>query len=126
MKMRNVPLLQRHYELNNSVPLYMATGFAAFLLYMKVTRKAGNKYFGEGNAAEYEIKDDAAEYFYSVWNNSNADKVAIEIMANEELWGTDLTQLPGLLQAVQEHLQDMMTNGVLKTVEQLEKRKVTV
>jgi tagaturonate reductase len=91
-----------------------------------VTRKAGNKYFGERNGAEYEIKDDAAEYFYNLWKNNNAGKVAAEVMANEELWGIDLAQLPEFLQAVQEQLQDMMSNGVLKTVEQLEKRKVTV
>jgi len=126
MKMRNIPLLQSHYELTRSVPMYMATGFAAFLLYMKVTRKAGNKYYGERNGEEYEIKDDSSEYFYELWNNRDADKVASAVMRNEELWGTDLIQLPGFLQAVQEQLQDMITNGVLQTVEQLEKRKVTV
>jgi tagaturonate reductase len=126
MKMRNVPLLQRHYELTSSVPLHMAAGFAAFLLYMKVTRKAGNKYYGERNGEEYEIKDDSAEYFYHLWKSNSAGEVAKEVMRNEELWDTDLTQLPGFLQAVQEQLQDMMTNGVLQTVEQLETRKVTV
>ena len=62
MKMRNMPLLQRHYEMNDTPPVHMATGFAGFLLYMKVTRKEGNKYFGERNGVEYEIKDDSAEY----------------------------------------------------------------
>ena len=126
MKMRNMPLLQRHYELNSTVPMHMATGFAAYLLYMKVTKKAGNKYYGERNGIEYEIKDDSAEYFYKVWNNSNATEAVSEIMANEELWEIDLTKLPGLLQAVQEQLQDMINNGVLATVEQLENKKVTV
>lgn len=126
MKMRNVPLLQRHYELNNSAPLYMASGFAAFLLYMKVIRKTGNNYFGERNGIEYEIKDDSAEFFYTTWSNENANSVATEVMSNEALWDTDLTQLPGFLQTVQELLQDMMTNGVLQTIEQLEIKKVIV
>jgi len=130
MKMRNMPLLQRHYELHSTVPMHMATGFAAYLLYMKVTKKTGTKYYGEryspdGHRDEYEIKDDAAEYFYKVWNNGNAIEAAAEIMANEELWEIDLTKLPGFLQAVQEQLQDMITNGVLATVEQLENKKVT-
>ena len=110
--------------------MHMATGFAAYLLYMKVTKKAGTKYYGERNGPdgyreEYEIKDDAAEYFYKVWSNGNAIEAAAEIMANEELWEIDLTKLPGFLQAVQEQLQDMITNGVLATVEQLENKKVT-
>jgi tagaturonate reductase len=131
MKMRNMPLLQRHYDLHSTVPMHMATGFAAYLLYMKVIKKTGTKYYGERNSPdghrdEYEIKDDAAEYFYNVWNNGNAVEAAAEIMANEELWEIDLTKLPGFLQAVQEQLQDMITNGVLAAVEQLENKKVTV
>lgn len=126
MKMRNMPLLQRHYELHSNVPMHMATGFAAYLLYMRVIKKSGNKYYGERNGIEYEIKDDAAEYFYKVWNNGNTTEAVAEIMANEELWEIDLTKLPGFLQAVQEQLHDMFTNGVLATVEQLENKKVTV
>jgi tagaturonate reductase len=125
MKMRNLPLLQRHYELGHSVPLHMAAGFAAFLLYMKVTKKAGNKFFGQRNSEEYEIKDDAAEYFCTVWSTGNGDKVAADVLGNEELWEMDLTKLPGFLQAVQELLQDFTTHGVLHTIGQLETKKVT-
>jgi len=125
MKMRNMPLLQRHYELNDTPPVHMATGFAGFLLYMKVTRKEGNKYFGERNGVEYEIKDDSADYFFHAWEKNTPAKLAEEVMQNEELWETDLTKLPGFLQTVQEQLQDMMTNGVLQTIAQLEAKKVT-
>jgi tagaturonate reductase len=125
MKMRNVPLLQSHYALSNTVPMHMAAGFAAFILYMKVTRKAGNKFYGERKGEEYEIKDDSAAYFYNVWKNSSTGEVVKKIMQQDELWDTDLTRLPGFLQAVQEQLQDMMRNGVLQTIEQLESKKVT-
>ena len=126
MKMRNIPLLLRHYELNNTAPLHMAAGFSGFLLYMKATRKAGNKYFGERNGVEYEIKDDSAEYFYNTWNNnSTPDAVAEAVMKNKSLWETDLTKLPGFLSAVQEQLQGMIANGVLQTIAQLETKKVT-
>lgn len=125
MKMRNIPLLLRHYELTNHPPVHMASGFAAFLLYMKVTRKEGKKYFGERNGVEYEIKDDAAEYFYTTWQNNPAGKIAAAVMSDTAIWETDLTQLPGLLQTVEEQLQDFITHGVLTTIEQLEKKKVT-
>jgi len=126
MKMRNVPLMLHHYELNDTPPMHMATGFAGFLLYMKVIRKDGNKYFGERNGVEYEIKDDSAEYFYNAWkDNSSPAAVAEAVMKDESLWDTDLTKLPGFLAAVQEQLQDMIANGVLQTIAQLETKKVT-
>ncbi|HMU47160.1 MAG TPA: tagaturonate reductase [Chitinophagaceae bacterium] len=125
MKMRNIPLLLSHYEKNESVPMHMATGFAAFLLYMKSTRKDGNKFFGERNGVEYEIKDDSATYFHNLWLDKNADEVAHEVMSNEELWDTDLTKLPGLLQTVKELLQDFKANGVLQTISELQSKRVT-
>lgn len=125
MKMRNIPLLLSHYDKNDSVPMHMAIGFAAFLLYMKSTRKEGNKFFGERNTVEYEIKDDSAAYFHNLWRNKNPEEVATEVMSNEELWETDLTKLPGFLQTVRELLQDFSSNGVLQTISQLQSKKVT-
>jgi tagaturonate reductase len=126
MKMRNVPLLLRHYELTDLVPIYMATGFAGFLLYMKITSKNNNKYFGVRNGVGYEIKDDSAEYFYHVWQNNSASNVVSTVMQNEELWETDLTQLPGFMQMVQEQLNSMLSIGVLETIAELETKRITV
>jgi tagaturonate reductase len=125
MKMRNVPLLLHHYELNENVPVHMAAGFAGFLLYMKVTRKQEGKYFGERDGKEYEIKDDAAEYFYNIWRNNKPGEVAKQVMQQETLWETDLSALPGFLQAVQELLNDYISRGFLKTIAQLEEKKET-
>jgi tagaturonate reductase len=125
MKMRNIPLLLRHYELNDSPPVHMATGFAGFLLYMKVTRKEGNKYVGERKGTAYEIRDDSADYFCTAWEKNSPSALVEEVLQNEELWDTDLTRLPGFLQTVREQLQDMMSHGVLSTIAQLEVKKVT-
>ena len=126
MKMRNIPLLQRHYELYNTVPVHMATGFAGFLLYMKVVKAQNDKYFGERTGEFYEIKDDSAEYFRQVWENNSADKVAKIVLQNEELWGADLTKLPGLLQIVQEKLNEFGSGGVLETISRIQTKKVVV
>ncbi|MGH2552907.1 MAG: tagaturonate reductase, partial [Chitinophagaceae bacterium] len=131
MRMRNVPLLQRHFELQDNPPMHMAAGFAGFLLFMKVVKKEGNKYFGKRNGTdgyrdEYEIKDDAAEYFYETWKNKSSDELTKDVMQNKSLWGMDLSAFPGFLAAVQEQLQEMMSNGVLETIAQLEKNKVSV
>jgi tagaturonate reductase len=124
MKMRNVPLLQRHYELFDSAPVRMATGFAGFLLYMKVVKNDNGKYYGNRNGQFYEIKDDSAEYFSEVWNKNSSNKVPEIVMQNEELWGTDLTKLPGFLQAVQEQLNNFQLHGVLNTISRIESKKV--
>jgi tagaturonate reductase len=126
MKMRNIPLLLRHYELNDIPPMHMATGFAGFLLYMKATKKEGSKFFGERNGEPYQIQDDAAGYFYTTWIENAPGGLAEKVMQNEELWGTDLTSLPGFLHAVREQLQELMTIGVLQTISQLEIKKETV
>ncbi len=126
MKMRNVPLLQRHYELNDTPPLHMATGFAGFLLFMKATKKAGDKYFGLRDNVEYEIKDDAAAYFYNAWKNKSSNELAKDVMQDEEVWGTDLTSFPGFLSAVQDQMDEMINKGILETIKQLESKKVNV
>ena len=93
---------------------------------MKVIKKDGKKYFGERNGEVYEIKDDDAKYFYDVWNNNPADKVAGLVMSNRALWETDLTQLPGFLHAVNEQLKEMIQSGVLATVTALVSGRVEV
>jgi len=123
MKMRNIPLLQNHYELNDTVPAHMAAGFAGFLLYMKAVKSEAGKYFGKRNDKPYEIKDDSAEYFFRVWENNSPDKVAEIVMQNEELWGTDLTKLPGLLRSIQEYLNEFLSTGVLTTIAGIETKK---
>lgn len=125
MKMRNVPLLLRHYELNNTVPVHMATGFAAFLLYMKAVHEENGKYFGERNGESYEIRDEAAKWFYETWKNNSPETVAQLAMENEAFWETDLSALPGLLPFVQTQLTEMLHNGILNTVAQLEAKKIT-
>jgi tagaturonate reductase len=104
----------------------MAAGFAGFLLYMKAIRKEDGKYFGKRGDKFYEIKDDSAEYFFQVWENNSPDKVAEIVMQNEELWGTDLTRLPGFLQSIQEYLKEFSSNGVLKTIARIESKKAVV
>jgi len=123
MKMRNIPLLLRHYQLQETPPVRMATGFAGFLLFMKAVRKDGGKYFGKRNGLEYEIKDDAAGYFYNIWENNSPEKVLQKVLQNEELWGTDLSSLPGFLPAVQQQLQEIMDHGALQAIAKLEENE---
>lgn len=126
MAMRNVPLLLRHYELFSTAPLHMATGFAGFLLFMKATNTEGGKYIGTRNGKPYEIKDDSAAYFYTLWQSNDPATVVKDALSNETLWECNLTKLPGFADTVLEQLQDLMNHGVLNTIAQLAQKKETV
>ena len=82
MKMRNVPLLLRHYEWNDTAPVFMATGFAGYLLFMKATKKEGDRYFGQRDGIDYEIKDGSAEYFHELWRNNDSDQVVDKVLSD--------------------------------------------
>jgi tagaturonate reductase len=123
MKMRNVPLLVKYFELSDTLPMHMATGFAGFLYFMKAVSKENGKYFGLRNGKEYEINDDEAEYFDNVWHKFTPEDLVHEVLANENLWGTDLTQLPGFENAVQEQLDKIMNQGALAVINELIDKK---
>lgn len=120
MKMRNIPLLQHHYEQSDTVPIHMATAMAAYLLYMKVTRTEKNRFFAMRNDVEYEIRDDSAEYFREQWATKHSDALAKSVLSNVEIWGADLTLYPGFLKAVQLQLNKFQSKGVLATIAELE------
>lgn len=116
MKMRNLPLLLNYYKKYNAVPVYMATGFAAYLLFMKAVKKDDDRYFGEKDGELYEIKDDAAAYFYNLWNTVDVTMIAEKVLQDKSLWETDLTALPGFLDAVNIQLKNINEKGALAVV----------
>jgi tagaturonate reductase len=106
MKMRNIPTLLNHYKNSNEVPVLFAKGFAAFLQFMKPVSQKDGLFYGERNGIAYPIRCDSAAYFDEKWKiaSSEAD-LAHRVMADQDLWGTDLNQLPGFAVAVRENLE---------------------
>ena len=117
MQMRNVPTLLQYYRTFNRVPAYFAFGFAAYLLFMKVRKKEDGKYFGEHNGNPYPIKDDQAGYFFEKWQAHPPEEVVLTVLKNQELWGEDLTQLPGFAQSVTEKLLTLQEGQVKDTLQ---------
>jgi len=120
MKTRNVPMLLKHYEQNLYVPGYMALGFAAYLLFMKCVPAESGVYYGESHGATYAIQDDQAQYFYHLWKNYPAAEVPGKVMGDTTLWGTDLSELPGFVFAVQDYMKSINDIGVLETLKKYE------
>lgn len=105
MKMRNVPTLLSHYEKTDEVPPLFAKGFAAFLKFMKPVVHKDGAYFGDREGQSYPIRCDAAPYFDEMWQAAASPlDLASKVMSDTSLWDTDLTQLPGFLDAVNAHM----------------------
>ncbi len=116
MKMRNVPILLRHYEKSKQVPENMALGFAAFLLFMKTKKTGDNKYEGHANGKNYTVQDDNVAWFAEHWQSKTVNEVVDAVLADKDFWGADLSALPGFAEAVKTNLNLLVDKGVAKAV----------
>jgi tagaturonate reductase len=126
MKMRDVPVLLRHYEgadgthvsggKQASVPERFALGFAAYLLFMKAVKKEQDGYKGESRGQFYPIQDDKAAHYYELWQQYPADKVVELALKDESLWGADLSRLKGFPEAVKDKLNALITKGAAAAI----------
>ncbi|MEX6687477.1 tagaturonate reductase [Danxiaibacter flavus] len=116
MLLRNVPVLLKYYERRHEVPYFMATGFAAYLLFMKNCKTSD----GEGQTGEYLIKDDKAEILKKYWAEAaDADDLVDRALADQTLWQTDLTKPEGFARAVKESIQNLTHKGIETTLQNL-------
>lgn len=126
MQMRNLPLITEHYNRFDTVPQYMAAGFAAYLLFMKATKFEDGKYFGSRNGIDYHINDDAAAYYFEIWQQNSISDVVIKTLGNVQTWGSNLTELPGFAPAVLHYLNLFLEGKFLDTLSNIEKNKEEV
>lgn len=125
MKMRNVPLLLKHYQRAGSIPEYMALGFAGHLLFMKSTLAEDGKYYGEYNEKKYLINDDHAAYYAAKWENTEAPALVQKVLSDTEFWGDNLAKLPGFTEAVTNKLDSLIRKGAAAAMKSLQTDGVT-
>jgi len=126
MQMRIVPVLLQYYQVFNTVPQNMALGFAAYILFMKAVKEKDGNYFGERNADLYPIKDDKAAYFYEKWKKVKPDSIATAVLQDLNLWGRDLSTLPGFADAVQEKIEEINERGMATVLQMPAGQKIPV
>ncbi|MEJ7589490.1 MAG: tagaturonate reductase [Ferruginibacter sp.] len=114
LKTRVVPVLQSYYEVYNNIPSGLATGFAAWLLFMKATIKEGNEYYGELNGNPYPVKDPMAEYFFNHWQNLSPEILVNTVLSDASLWDADLTLIPGFKEKVTAQLLKIIRDGMMQ------------
>lgn len=95
MRMRVVPILQKHYQRSHDVPALVALGFAAYLLFMR----------------SEDVKDDHAALFREKWARLEPAVLVKHVLSDESLWGTDLTTFKGFAHAVTVMLSVLLNDG---------------
>ena len=126
MKLRNIPILLKHYRESNDVPMLFALGFAAYLYFMKAVKQENGQYFGRIKDQFYKIQDDMAAEFYKRWNNLQPAKLVEVVLKDKAFWGEDLSSLPGFSVAVQEQLDVILNAGVKEAIEPVLQKKIAV
>lgn len=111
MKLRNVPVILKHYENTGYVPPLMALGFAAYILFMNCIEEEG-KFTGSAGGDHYNIHDDHAHWFANHSQLKN-EQLVNAVLSNINFWEVDLTALSGFPEAVlQNYLH--LSNGEIK------------
>jgi tagaturonate reductase len=109
MKVRVVPSIIQFAERTGAVPESLAFGFAAYLLLMR-----GDLQAARGNVPA----DDQAPRLRELWSAAESpEALARAACADEGLWGTDLTRVPGFADAVAAHLARAEREGIPAALE---------
>jgi len=97
MRMRNIPVLLEHYRRKGTVPTGFALGFAAFLCFY--------------HQPDYPVQDDHAAYFLEKWQHQVPKNLAYTVLGDSDLWGSDLSELPGFARQVQTFVLAILQKG---------------
>jgi tagaturonate reductase len=119
MAMRNVPVIMASIQRSGLAPQCMSLGVAAHILFMKCTKEADGKYYGQRNGQPYLINDDNAAFYAECWKHNDAFSVSSMVLARKEIWGRDLLELNGFSRRVTEFLNVLISSGASTVVQQL-------
>ncbi|GEO10143.1 tagaturonate reductase [Segetibacter aerophilus] len=114
MKMRNVPILLKHYESHETVPQLIAVGFAAYIVFMNCS-KINEKFIGSARGVEYAIQDDHAGWF-AERSNLSGDDLVQAVLSDKDFWEHDLAGLPGFAEAVADNYKQLRRGEVKQAI----------
>ncbi len=122
---RVLPSLKTYYTRRGVWPKRLTFSLAALLAFYRGKEMRDGALLGKRSAGnEYKIQDspNVLAFFQGVWSQSGvtATQVAKAALANTELWGEDLTKLPGLEAEVSCWLEGLLSDGAEKVFARLE------
>lgn len=124
-KVRVLPSVLDYVAARGTAPELLGFSLAALISFYRGTRNAAGACEGRRGGETYPIRDDASvlEFFSHAWSHwereGDARVLATMILSRREWWGRDLTAVPGLLDAVTQHLEEIQTQGVRGALDEL-------
>ena len=113
-KVRVLPSLLDYLDANGKLPSVLTFSLAALIRFYDGV-SAGNELLGTRDGQPYPIRDDAPvlAVLERAWSTHRTDLATLvaTVLGSEALWGTDLTRIPGLAEAVTGHLQRIVQQG---------------
>ena len=114
---RNMPSFLEYVGKNGKLPTCLTMSFAAYIAFysndvQELTDKGLVCKRAKGN--EYTVSDDRwALEFYNEHKNDDIPTLVHAVMTNEQMWGQDLTKVPGFEEATVKNLTNIRENGAL-------------
>ncbi|MGV3540968.1 MAG: tagaturonate reductase [Rufibacter sp.] len=107
-KVRVLPSVLEFQKRKGQLPQRLVTSLAALILFYK----------GEWNGEQLPVNDtaDVVEFFNQAWQKETAAETVHAVLAHQDFWDIDLTQVPGLEKAVQAALEKLQREESAKTV----------
>ena len=115
---RNMPTLLDYLEINGRLPACLTMSLAAYIAFyssdiQRLTDKGLACRRPKGN--EYTVSDDRwALEFYWAHRDDSAEDLTHAVLSNTDMWGRDLTELPGFEEQVAAGLKTIRSEGALK------------
>ena len=107
---RCLPSLLGYVEEKGKLPKCLTFSLAAFIKFYQGEWKDGVYTGTRKDGTQYPLRDDEAviRFFADTWAENDAEKTAEAVLSNKDFWsGKDLTEVPGLKDAVAGYLKEM-------------------
>lgn len=122
MIMRNLPLIQSIYQSGEIKNTAMALGFAAYLHVMKPLAVENDKQFV--NQQGMALQDDKLVFLFNHWQKGLSEEATVKtILADQNIWGVDLSQYPHFVTAVTGYYLQLATQHAMNVCRALLKEK---
>jgi tagaturonate reductase len=116
-KVRVLPSLLDHVEALGTTPPMLVFSLASLIRFYDGKPVSDTELRGDRFGTSYPVRDDAPvlAFFAREWASYHADpdvsRLVASVLSNGELWGKDLTSIPGLAAAVGSSLNEIINHG---------------
>jgi len=116
---RVLPSILDYYKKTGKIPKALTFSLAALLVFYKGKEIRDGALIGQVGMDEYRISDsiEVLEFFQAAWQKNKIAHLAKAALSNTDLWGMDLTTLPGFRRKIEDYLHGIIVGGVQNTIE---------